>query len=248
MEVHTRKISKVAGPCRAHRIGPWCLNLRTLALLGFIVLLAPRAALAQAPQPNTPDYSANPKWFPQIISAYKPRRLPPPDLSNSKTLSDMIRDGKIELSLAQLAAAVVENNLNLALDRSFNYSAQADLLRARGGQAARGVDAVGAIIPNALFSAAIGAGVGGGGGAFGGVSGVGSISGATRSLSFQPRGSFDPQFTFDFSWDRTTSPLNTVVVAGSPVVSTHSTFFSFGYQQAFPTGTSFSVDLATQRH
>jgi outer membrane protein len=159
----------------------------------------------------------------------------------------MIREGKIELSLAQLAAAVVENNLNLAEDRSFNYSAQADLLRAKGGQAARGVQAVGATIPDALFSAAIGAGVGGGGGAFCGVSGVGSIYGATRSLSFQPRGSFDPAFTFDFSWDHTSSPLNTLVVAGSPVVGTNTTFFSFGYQQAFLTGTSFSVDLANQR-
>ena len=236
---------KLSGRCRVNRLSPQRVTI--FHFLIIVVLLAAQASFAQASQPKTPDYSANPKWFPNMFSLYKARQVPPADLTNTKTLSEMIREGKIELSLAQLAAAVVENNLNLALDRSFNYSAQADLLRARGGQAARGVDAVGAIIPNALFSAAIGAGVGGGGGAFGGVSGVGSISGATRSLSFQPRGSFDPQFTFDFSWDRTTSPLNTVVVAGSPVVSTHSTFFSFGYQQAFPTGTSFSLDLANQR-
>jgi outer membrane protein len=248
MEVRTDWTTfNMTGRSRVHRIWPESLRLRRPVLLGLVVLLAAQAALAQASQPNTPDYSANPKWFPEIVSAYKPRRLPPPDLSNSKTLSDMIRDGKIELSLAQLAAAVVENNLNLALDRSFHSSAQADLLRAKGGQAARGVQAVGATIPDALFSAAIGAGVGGGGGGFGGISGVGSISGQTRSLSFQPRGTFDPTFTFDFSRDRTTSPLNTLVVAGSPVVSTNTTFFSFGYLQAFPTGTSFSIDLATQR-
>ena len=59
---------------------------------------------------------------------------------------------------------VVENNLTLALDRGFIYSAQADLLRTKSGQAARGVAAAGATVSNTLFSSAIGAGVGAGAG------------------------------------------------------------------------------------
>jgi outer membrane protein len=220
------------------------LGLAHLVLLIF-VLFATQASPAQTSPGQATDYSADPKWG--LFTVYKPRQVRPADLTNSKTLSDMIRDGKIELSLSQLANAVVENNLNLAVDRYFNYSAQADLLRARGGQAARGVQAVGGIIPDALFSAAIGAGIGAGGGAFGGIGGVGSISGATRAFNISPRGSFDPAFTFDLSWDRTKNPLNTVVVAGSPVVTTNTTFFSFGYLQSFTTGTSLSVDIANQR-
>lgn len=158
----------------------------------------------------------------------------------------MIQEGKLELSLAQLAAAVVENNLDLAVDRYFNYSAQADLLRAKGGQAARGVDPVGASIPNALFSAAIGAGVGNVAG-LGGIGLTGSISGLQRSLSLQPRGAYDPALIFNVSWDRTASPLNTLIVAGSPVVSTNTAFYQFGWQQAFTTGTSFSVQVSNQR-
>jgi outer membrane protein len=241
------KIFKQTRRCRAHR--NW-LQRSLLITLGFVVcavLLAPQASPAQASQPKTPDYSTNPKWFPHVLSSYRQRQVSPADLTNSKTLSQMIQDGKIQLSLAQLAAAVVENNLNLASARYFNDSAQADLLRAKAGQAARGVNAVGATIPDALFSAAIGAGVGGGGGGFGGIGSTGSISGATRTITAQPRGSFDPVVTFDFSWDRTTSPLNTLVVAGSPVVSTNTAFYSFGWQQAFTTGTSYSVDLANQR-
>jgi outer membrane protein len=202
--------------------------------------------MAQAPQPAQPDYTATPKWFPQVLSPYKPRQLPPADATNSKTLSQMIQDGKLELSLAQLAAAVVENNLSLAVDRYFNYSAQADLLRAKGGQAARGVDPVGATIPDALFSAAIGAGVGNVAG-LGGIGVTGSISGLTRTLSIQPRGAYDPAFIFNVSWDRTASPLNTLVVAGSPVVTTDTAFYQFGWQQAFTTGTSFSVQVSNQR-
>ena len=248
----------MVGRCRAHRIPPPFSRLPKVGFLIFVVLahflLAAQASLAQAsqpnaqaPQPKTRDYSADPKWFPNIFSVYKPAHVPTADLTDTKTLAEMIRDGKIELSLTQLAAAVVENNLNLALDRYFNYSAQADLLRAKSGQAARGVQAVGATIPDALFSSAIGAGVGGGGGAFGGIGGVGSISGATRSLSIGPRGSFDPALTFDFSWDRTASPLNTLVVAGSPAVTTNTTYYSVGWLRSFTTGTSLSVDLANQR-
>lgn len=203
--------------------------------------------MAQTTQPKTRDYSANPKWFPNIVSSYKQQRTPPVDLNNSITLSEMVREGKIELSLQQLAAAVIENNLNLAVDRYNNYFAQADLLRSKAGQAARGVDSAGAFIPDALFSAALGAGLGGGGGFGGSVSSVGGITGSPKSLTVQPRGGFDPNVTFDFSWDRTGNPLNTIVVAGAPAVTTNTTFFSFGYQQAFTTGTSFSVDVANQR-
>ena len=89
----------------------------------------------------------------------------------------MIHDGKIELSLQQLAAAVIENNLSLAIDRYNNYFAQADLLRTKSGQAARGVDSAGAVIPDALFSSAIGAGVGSTGGLGGSIGGAGAITG-----------------------------------------------------------------------
>jgi len=224
-----------------------CRRMTHFVLILAIALLCAQAAIAQTTQPKAPDYSANPKWFPNPVSTYKQQRIPALDLTNPKSLSDMIRDGKIELSLQQLAAAVIENNLSLAVDRYNNYFAQADLLRTKAGQAARGVQSAGVAIPDALFSAAIGAGLGGGGGQAGGVGSVGGITASPRTLTVSPRGGFDPAFTFDLSWDHTSSPLNTLVVAGSPVVTTNTTFFSFGYQQAFTTGTSFSVDLANER-
>src|SRR5438445_724393 len=142
-----------AGRLRAIvRRSRWLTNFALVLLIG---LVAVQAAPAQNTQPQTPDYSANPKWFPNIASAYKPQRTPPADLNNSKALSEMVRDGRIELSLQQLAAAVIENNLRLAVDRYNNYFAQADLLRTKAGQASRGVQSAGAGIPDALFSAAI---------------------------------------------------------------------------------------------
>ena len=237
------KFCNLLGLRRDHRLR--LQRFGRAGVLFFILLLSAQVSVAQAPQP-APDYSATPRWFPQVLSPYKPRRLAPAELTNSKSLSQMIQDGKLELSLAQLVAAVVENNLNLAVDRYFTYSAQADLLRAKGGQAARGVNPVGATIPDALFSAAIGAGVGNVAG-LGGIGVTGSISGLTRTLTLQPRGAYDPTFIFNVSWDRTASPLNTLVVAGSPVVTTDTAFYQFGWQQAFTSGTSFSVQISNQR-
>lgn len=214
-----------------------------LLCLGF---LGTQIALAQSAPAKPPDYSVGPAGFPRIFRPYRPLVIPPADLSNSKTLSEMITEGKIQLSVSQLIVAVVENNLNLAVDRYNNYFAAADLLRAKGGQAARGVGAAGAAVPDSLFSAAIGAGVGNLAG-LGGIGVTGSISGAQRSLNLTPRGAFDPALIFNFSWDRTTSPLNTLVVAGSPVVIPATAFYQVGWQQAFTSGTSFSVQFSNQR-
>lgn len=210
------------------------------------LLLTGMASPAQTVQPATPDYSINPKSFPHVLLPYKARSIPTLDPNNTKTLSQMIREGKIELSLSQLAAAVVENNLNIAVDRYNIYYSQTDLLRANAGQAARGVAGAGAGIPNELFSSAIGAGVGSLAG-LGGIGLTGSVSGLQRTISISPRGAFDPTFLFNVSLDHTASPLNTLVVAGSPTVTTGTAFYQFGWQQAFTTGTSFSVQMSNQR-
>ncbi len=177
---------------------------------------------------------------------YRVRQIPLPDTHNTKTLSQMILEGKIELSLSQLAAAVVENNLNIAVDRYNIYFAEADLLRANAGQAARGVVGSGAIIPDELFSSAIGAGVGGLAG-LGGIGVTGSVSGLQRSIAISPRGAYDPAFLFNVSLDSTASPLNTLVVAGSPSVTNSTAFYQFGWEEAFTTGTSFSVQMSNER-
>jgi outer membrane protein len=228
------------------------LRLNKIGLVVFALVLSQPACWAQASDAtrnsgvSAPDYSSNPEWFPHIFAPYKQRRVPPADLANSKTLADMIHDGKIELSLDQFAAAVVENNLILAADRYNNYFAQADLLRTKAGQAARGVLGAAAGVPDALQAAAIGAGIGNIAG-LGGIGLTGSISGLQRSLALQPRGAYDPTFIFNTSWDRTGNPLNTLIVAGLPAVTTDTAFYQFGWQQAFTSGTSFAVALSNQR-
>jgi outer membrane protein TolC len=192
---------------------------------------------------SVPDYGRNPEWFPRVFNPYLRQRVPLPQLSNSPRVAGLVRDGKVRLSVRELNAAVVENNLELLAARYTHPIAETDVLRAKSGQAPRGFQ--GASIPSGLFAGAIGLGLGQAG-AFLGSTG-GAVSSQGRAVTIPPGGSFDPTFFLNFSYDYTTVPLNTVIVAGVPAVTTPTTFLQGSYQQAFTSGTTFSLSLSNQR-
>lgn len=170
--------------------------------------------------------------------------VPALKLQNSERVLNLIRDGKLRLSLADLSAVVRENNLDILSAVYGNAFAETDILRAKGGGAPRG--GTGILIPSSLFSGAIGAGVGSTGGLSGG-GGAGGISGGARAVTVRPAGSFDPSIILNFSIDHTASPLNTIRVSGIPNVITSTTALQTRYVQAFTTGTSISISFNNQR-
>jgi outer membrane protein len=214
------------------------MGLACVFLLGFASTVA-----AQGPK-ATLDLSQNPEWFPRFYKPYVSQKLPKIDLANSPVLMDMVRGGKIRISLAQLRTSVDENNLDILSSRNSSYYAQTDMLRVKGGGAPRG--GAGVTIPSSLFAGAIGAGVGGSGG-LGSFSGVGGITGGARQVFGVTRGSYDPSFALGFSVDRTDSPLNSIIVSGLPEVITSSIALQTRFSQAFPMGSSFSVGFNNMR-
>ncbi len=60
------------------------------------------------------------------------------------------------------------------------------------------------------------------------------------------RGVYDPTATFGFNWDRRKTPTASVL-AGGPSVTDVFTGYTFGYQQAFSTGTSFEGSFTGNR-
>jgi outer membrane protein TolC len=209
---------------------------------------SPLSAQNQAPLAiaTTPDYSVASKVFPRVYEPYKSRIVPPAVISNVPGGPLEVRDGKIRLSMAQVVAAVVQNNLTVAAARYYLPEAKTDLMRARSGASPRGVDQ--STIPSGVFAGAEGGSIlGSAGGGGGGASNAGGITGAASSVRVGPAGTFDPTFSATFSLDRTSSPLNTAVVAGVSHVTTNTEAASFGYTQAFPSGTSFSVSYGVQR-
>jgi outer membrane protein len=183
-----------------------------------------------------------------VASIFKPylwRPIQGPDLTNGKDVPLVVQDGKLRLSMEQLVAAVVENNLTIAAARYYPMIGQTDLMRARSGSSPRGVDAT--TIPSGVFAGAEGGSIlssaGGGGG---GSSNPGGITGSAGRVSISPSGVFDPSFRMSYSYDHTNSPLNTLVVAGVPAVTNATGAFSWSYGQAFSSGTSFTVSYAMQ--
>ena len=220
--------------------GRWSVRCWMLAICS--------AALAQPPSaaPDLPDYTRPAKPFPALYQPYQPRRIPEAVLRNSDRALPAVENGKLRLSLAQLVAAVVENNLAIAEARYFPSIAQTDLLRARSGASPRGVDA--SQIPSGVFSGAEGGSIlGTAGGSGGGSSNPGGITGSAGRVNIRPAGLFDPAVSFSFSMDRTASPLNSLVVAGVSSVTTNTAAFSANYVQAFSTGTSFTLSYGVQR-
>lgn len=191
-------------------LGKWTRAGVGFRFLVLLCLAGAWPARAQVSRPGSAeDYSRNPDMFPRVYKPYVMKKVPPAQLANSEGLLQLIHDGTLQLSLAQLKAAVRENNLDiLAITNSARY-AETDTLRAKGGGAPRG--APGVSIPSSLFAGAIGAGVGGGGG-LGGFSSA-AITGGARQVSASPRGSYDPSFVLGFSLDRTDSPLNSIRVS-----------------------------------
>ena len=216
--------------------------VRGLVVALLLSCLAPTRLPAQAPQGNAfvKDYSKGPQWFGHFTAPYRQQPIPSLSLENSPRIRDLIHDGKLEISMADALALAIENNLDVAVERQVVPMSQTDVLRASAGSAARGFS--GATIPLGLQAGALGVGVSTAV-AGGGIGNAGGISGGGGAVNIPPVGTFDPTINYNFSWDRTATPLNTIVVAGVPAVTGYSASYSGSYTQLLRSGTSYFVSL-----
>src|SRR5437867_5306949 len=217
--------------------------MKSLGVLMAIFISATTAQAQQAISPNAsalPTSITGPNWWPTVLKPYQPSSIKPLMMENSPRLHDLIRNGKLRLSMADALALAIENNLEIAVSRFLHPIAEADVLRASSGQAARGIQ--GALVPSGLQQGALGVGVNQFQG-FGGVGSAGGITGGGGAVQIPQVGTFDPSVSMNFSLDHNTTPLTTLQVAGVPRVNTTSTALSTSYTQMFPAGTSFTYNL-----
>jgi outer membrane protein TolC len=92
------------------------------------------------------DYSKGQPWFPEFWKPYQPLTLPEPMLTNAPGIDQLIRDGKLMLSLDDAISIALENNLDISLQRFTPWIAQTEMLRAKAGSVAHGLGASQAVI------------------------------------------------------------------------------------------------------
>jgi outer membrane protein len=208
---------------------------------------APQSMPAPVPQSQqyaSVDYSKPRSQFPNVIAPYKPGYVPPPNLNNTDRIQQLIRDGKIMLSMNDAVALALENNLDLVLARYNLNIADTDVLRAEAGANILGVNT--GIVQNTPgggvggLSGTVGSGAGGTSVAAGGVgTGTNGLVSSTLGIG-SPITSFDPVINSTLQVDRDFTQ-STSVFSPVPIANTNTGTADFSYLQGFHTGTSFAV-------
>src|ERR1035437_3996838 len=121
-----------------------------LSLFVSTCLPPPAAGLAadgpaNAPDPPNQAAGAPPSpatgprgWVGKFSGPYRRREIPPPSLGNSNRLESLLRAGNLYLSLQDCIALALENNLDIQIQRYGPQLADAAVLAASAGGAARG--------------------------------------------------------------------------------------------------------------
>jgi outer membrane protein TolC len=182
------------------------------------------------------------------VAPYRPDSVPEPNLVNSPRLDQLIRDGKLYLSLRDAIALALENNLDLAIARYTLPIAETDILRTQAGGAFRGVN-TGVVENTQGGGSASGAGAGAGGtsgGAGGAGAGAGGLVQSTLG-SGAPVHSYDPQVIGKLSLQHETEPLYDLQEYGVPSLRFNTATVNGSFLQAFATGTSIEFDFYNNR-
>ncbi|HEX3738250.1 MAG TPA: TolC family protein [Terriglobales bacterium] len=194
------------------------------------------------------DYAKPKRAFPNLIAPYTSRNVPPPDLTNTPRIEQLMRDGKIYLSMDDAVALALENNLDIGIARYNLNIADTDVLRAKSGaNQILGVNT--GIVQNTPgggvggLSGTVGSGPGGTSPASGGIgAGTSGIVNTTEGLGSVIT-SFDPIVTGTLQSDHAR------FIPTSPFSGTaqNTTTGNFSYLQGFQSGTNVSVGFTNSR-
>ena len=186
------------------------------------------------------------------LSSYSPSTAPEPQLTNSPDLNQLIRDGKLYLSLKDAIRLALENNLDIAIARYNLPIADMDILRTKAGGVFRGVNA-------GVVQGTPGGGVGGfgtgapGAGAGGTTAGAGGAGAGASGLVQSTLGvgtavpSYDPAIIASVGAEHQTTPLANQRIYGVPLLQLNTGQTNFGFAQAFATGSSVSFEFNNNR-
>jgi outer membrane protein TolC len=181
------------------------------------------------------------------INVYRPTNISKASFVNSVRLGELVKDGKIYLSLSDAIALAIENNFDIAIARYNLDIADTDVLRTRAGAGVRGVNT--AIVTGTQGGSTSTLASGGGpGGTSGGSGGAGSGSSglvlSTNGAGPLPE-SLDPNVAGTIQFDRNKTQQTSLF---SPAASTNTEQYNFTYTEGFTPGTALTVAWNNSRN
>ena len=188
-------------------------------------------------RPSLRDFSKPAgRWLGNPINIYRPTSIGKASFSNSVRLTDLVKDGKIYLSLSDALALALENNFDIAIARYDLDIADTDLLRTRTGREPLGA-------PSGLITGTLGGSptiLSTGGGPGGTSVGSGGAGSGALGLTLTTQGagpvteSLEPNVTGAIQFDRAHSPSTNFISGGTSTTN----IYNFAYNQGFVTGTA----------
>src|SRR6201996_2837346 len=195
-------------------------------------------------RPGTRDFGKERGYFPNPIAPYSPTSAPPANFLNSVRLGDLIKNGKIYLSMSDAVLLALENNYDIAIQR-FNLDiADTDILRARSGTSVLLGVSSGLVTGTLGSTGTTVTGGGGPGGTSAGAGGAGTGSGG-QALSTNGAGpvpeQMDPVLTGTVQLERQSTAELNPLFSGSSNLTQNTNTYNFAYNQGFITGTALQV-------
>ena len=161
------------------------------------------------------------------------RVVPPARLNNSPRLESLVRAGNLYLSVQDVIALVLENNLDIAVQRYSPLLAREVVRRTEGGGFLRQVDTPIFAGPTSVSTAGVSVNANG----LGGGAGLGSGGGVVSQIGPVPP-NLDPNLFTSVQAGHLTTPLTNQSLNQTSVLTNDYRQFVFQYSQQFITGTN----------
>ena len=99
----------------------YLLSNQLRLILRVLLLLTLTAYPSLSSAQSFVEYAKPKGHFPNPFAPYLAREVPPPSFGNTTRIEDVLKDGKLRLSLSDAVTLALENNLDLAIAR-FNLA------------------------------------------------------------------------------------------------------------------------------
>lgn len=177
-------------------------------------------------------------WF---TRPYQPRNVPPVNLGNTGRLDTLVKAGNLYISAQDVVALVLENNIDIEVQRYGPLLAREVMRRAEGGGLLRSVGQGVAAGPTSVSLAGVSINTNGA---------PAAASGGVNSSVLTQLGpsipSFDPSFTAFTNFAHSTTPQSNTIVSGIQSLVFDSRSLQASYSQSTHFGLSGTLSYSSQ--